>query len=253
MSPRILKSAVTIAVGALGVLSLTAAAAQDARSVLAGRVVDEAGAPMAGVEVSVTGSSAGRKTLEATTDASGTFEIPVAANGLYSLGIRSPGRYPIAELLQSAAGTPRTGRQYVLEKVVVGEDTDSTKLYNKIDATWTWQMRRNSSAVNAARHGFVIGLEDIETQRPNWTSDLLFNTQGFRVIGNGAAARVVGSRARCMPVVFINGLEAGDFRVNDIPPSDIELLVLFRGSTAVPSQFRLARDTRCGLIAVYTL
>ena len=89
------------------------------------------------------------------------------------------------------------------------------------------------------------------TGAPVVTSDLLLTRNGFRVIGSGALARVIGSRSRCSPTVFLDGQALVGFNINDITPSTIKLLVTYPGFASLPIGMQSARgDPSCGAIAI---
>jgi hypothetical protein len=103
-----------------------------------------------------------------------------------------------------------------------------------------------------SRFGSVITARDIDERDPQWMSDMLQGQVGFTVVGNGSAAEILG-RSRCRPNMFVNGLFAMGFHLNNMQPDAIQLMVLYRNFTALPSSLQVPMaDRRCGGIVIYT-
>lgn len=226
----------------VGLLALAAPVA--AQTVLVGRVVDEKGTPIAGADVQV-GSVKGAFN----TDADGWFRVNGVPVGLYYFGVRRIGYRPAADLLRF---TPGDTIDVMLERIT--PDLDTVKVQARADAAWQRDLRRYELAIDAARFGAVITEDDIAQRQPLWTSDLFQTQSGFTVVGGGASARVVSSRGRCTPTVFIDGQIARGFNANDISPRFIKLMVVYRSATMAPAQLQLVGgDPNCGLIAIFTM
>jgi len=235
-----------LALTMLGVmlLGLTLAAPAWAQTVLVGKVSDESGAPIQGADVQVS-TVQGRFT----TDADGWFRVTGVPTGLYYFGVRRIGYRPAADLLRYSSGDTL---DVMLERI--SPELDTVKVQARADANWMRDLRRYELAIDASRFGTVISEDDIAKRRPIWTSDL-FNTQpGFMVSGGGAMARVLSSRGRCTPILFLDGQVARGFSVNDVAPSFIKLMVVYRSANNAPAQFQvLGANPNCGLIAIFTM
>lgn len=233
-------SAIMLAVSA----SPSQAAAQD--GVVYGRVINVDGRPLVGAEVRV-----GKVDGVTMTGDDGTFRVKGVPTGLYYFGVRQIGYKPVAELLNYDPGDTL---RVTLERVKAVKELDTVKVQAREDARWERDLRRYDMAISAASVGNVVTAQEIDQRRPIVTSDLFLAQPGFLVVGAGGGARVVGSRARCSPAVYLDGLYSPGMRVNDVAPQAIELIVSYRGSSMVPSLFQDIRaDPTCGTIAIFTL
>jgi hypothetical protein len=221
-----------------------APALADAQSPLTGRVTDESGAPIAGAEVLVNRLSDGLLT-----DADGMFTVPDMPYGLYYYGVRKHGYRGAADLLRFKQGGTIG---VMLEEI--GADKDSVKIQKRADAMLDRELRRFALAIDASRFGNVITEEDIASRSPLFVSDLFLTQPGFTVLGTGNGSRVVGSRGRCLPTIFLDGQVARGFNLNDMSPQFIKLLIAYRSANTVPAQLQLIDGNRnCGVIAVFTV
>jgi len=225
-------------------LGVTLAMPASAQTVLVGKVTDESGTPIQDADVQV-GTVRGRFT----TDADGWFRVTGVPTGLYYFGVRRIGYRPAADLLRFSSGDTLDVR---LERI--SPELDTVKVQARADANWMRELRRYELAIEASRFGTVISEDDIAKRRPIWTSDLFATLAGFTVSGGGAMARVVSTRGRCVPTLFLDGQIARGFSVNDIEPSFIKLMVVYRSANIAPAQFQvLSGNPNCGLIAIFTM
>lgn len=230
-----------VAVALFGASLATTASAQ---TVLVGKVTDETGTPIPGAEVQV-GSVQGRFT----TDAEGWFRVTGVPVGLYYFGVRRIGYRPAADLLRYSTGDTI---DVVLERI--SPELDTVKVQARADAMWMRELRRFELAIDASRFGTVISEDDIAKRRPIWTSDLFTTQAGFTVDGGGVTARVISTRGRCVPTLVIDGQLARGFNVNDIAPSFIKLMVVYRTANNAPAQLQMVGgNPNCGLIAIFTM
>ena len=215
-----------------------------AQGTLVGRVTDEAGAPVPGVEVRVGGVSG-----TTSSDQDGWFRVPGVRVGLFYFGVRRVGYRPASDMLRF---TGNDTVDVMIERI--SPELDTVRVQARADAQWERDMRRYEFAIDAARFGTVITQEDIERRAAMWTTDMLQTQAGFRVIGNGSRARIVGSRAGCSPVIFLDGMPVPGFNINDIAPQFIKLIVAYRSAASVPAQLQTARgDANCGTVAIFTM
>jgi hypothetical protein len=213
-----------------------------AQLALVGRVTTEAGTPISGAEVRVSGRR-GR----VTSDSRGFFSTPAQSSGLVYFGVRRSGYVPISELVRIRDGDTV---DVVLERI--SPELDTVVVQAKLDDTWERALRRYGVMLEDARFGAVITSVDIAEREPQWLSDMLYGQVGFTVIGNGSAAEVIG-RARCRPNVFVDGMFARGFHINNMQPQIIKMMILYRNFTALPSQLQVpTADRQCGGIVIYT-
>lgn len=216
--------------------------AVDAQLALVGRVTTEAGTPISGAEVRVSG-----RRSRVMSDARGYFSTPAQSSGLVFFGVRRSGYMPISELVRVRDGDTV---DVVLERL--SPELDTVVVQAKLDETWERALRRYGVMLEDARFGSVITSVDIAEREPQWLSDMLHGQVGFTVIGNGSTAEVIG-RARCRPNVFIDGMFARGFQMNNMQPQSIKMMILYRNFTALPTQLQVpTADRRCGGIVIYT-
>jgi hypothetical protein len=208
-----------------------------------GRVTTEAGVPIEGAEVRLDGQRARHRT-----DSAGFFRIPDVGNGLVSFGVRRLGFLPVAELLRVRAGDTL---EVTLEPLGVALDT--VKVVAELEEEWERALRRYGLMLQEARLGSVITANDIANRQPQWLSDMLYGQVGFTVIGNGTGAQVLG-RSRCRPNIYVDGMLAMGFNLNNMQPGAVRLMVLYRNFTALPSQLQVPfADRSCGGIVLNTM
>lgn len=208
-----------------------------------GRVTTEQGAPIVGAEVRIESRRA-----RVLTDSAGYFRIPDVGNGLVSFGVRRLGYQPLAELLRVRAGDTL---DIVLDRVSLGLDT--VRVVAELEEEWERALRRYGIMLQEARLGSVITADDIAERQPQWLSDMLYGQVGFTVVGNGTGAQVLG-RSSCRPNIYVDGLHTMGFNLNNMQPGAVQLMVLYRNFTALPSQLQVPfADRRCGGIVIHTL
>lgn len=105
--------------------------------------------------------------------------------------------------------------------------------------------------------GSFITRSEIEERNPARSSELLRTVPGIRLIPTAfsdyRAAMVRSSiPGRQCPIQYvIDGMPAFAFRIDDVPPGDIEALEIYRGSSEIPPSFN--RGTAlCGVIVIWT-
>lgn len=112
--------------------------------------------------------------------------------------------------------------------------------------------------------GVFVGRAEIERRDPRRTSDLL---RGVAGVTPGRAPAGVGrprlrmdrtpvrpGRRPCRVRYFVDGIplpKDGGFRVDDLPPEDVEAVEVYRGVSEVPPRFQ-RRGDRCGVVVIWT-
>jgi hypothetical protein len=230
--------------GLLAIAFLAVPALLSAQGItVVGTVKDEQGLPVPGAEVRV-----GSKETKVLTDDEGRYRIAGVAAGLQYIGARRIGYLPAADLVRI---TSSDTVDFQLDRI--GQRLDTVRVQTRADAAWERDLRRYAFAIDAARQGDVITERDIDARNPMWTTDLLQTQLGFRTVGNGPNARLIGTRGNCTPTVFIDGLPVVGFNVNDIPPNTIKLLVTYRNVATLPAQMQIPRgNPNCGVVAIFS-
>jgi hypothetical protein len=241
-------------------LGTAAAGAQQAvaPTVVYGVVRNGAGVPIAGAEVWLDGLP----TRVATND-SGEFRISGALSGRYRVMVRRVGFHPDSRRISLASGDTKEvrftldGMLEELEAVIV---TAKKGANGRMAEFWARRM---------VGIGVFITREEIDRRHPPQTSDLFHAVLGVRVVtGFGAEPiRLVTGRQgitgfrgsnsaasnTCPMQFYVDGLfmAPGTFSINDVVPSQLEAIEVFRGPSEIPARFR-QRETGCGLVVIWT-
>ena len=213
---------------AVGAIALAApAAAQDyTRGVLAGTVVDEAGAPIAGAEVTVRSNEQGF-TQTTTTNASGSFAVPSLPTGTYTVIVNSGGS-PIVEDRGATvlAGQTNNYRYIAGGAEAVAADEGIVVLGQRVQV--------NDFA--ATQTGVTLNVQELAETLPvsrDQTSLILLapgTTGGDTAFGNLAS---ISGATVAENAYYVNGLNITDFRK-------------FLGGSTIPFEFYRTLDVKTG-------
>lgn len=219
-----------------------AAAAQSAGSIVGRVVTSPERTPVAGARVFVQGSAD-----TAVTAGDGLFRLeslPVGRHVLRLdyLGMRSrdvpvelDSRHPVSlDIALSMSVIP------VAELVVT---VDRRLPVNKLFDFY----RRMAHG-----QGVFFTRADVRARHPARITDLLRDVPGIQV-GPPRPGRVyvtMGRRPGCIPEYYVDGARAPGFDLDDLQPSDLAGLEVYRGNSEVPMEFKAFE--RCGAIVVWT-
>lgn len=241
------------ALTALGLSSIlpSATAAQDPATASLGGVIVEAesGRPLSGASVSLRGiDTAG------TTDAAGRFILYDVPSGRRVLRITYrghdaperaivlvPDRHTDVRiaLVVSAGIGPR--EEDVVPLPDLGVEIERPAPAGKLGP---FHRRRE------AGRGSFITQDQIAARDPNQMTDMLREVAGIRVSGSSSFGANVSTVRGCGLRVFIDGLPAPGFRVDDMPPQDVAGVEIYTGPSETPVQFR--RSGECGALIIWT-
>lgn len=100
--------------------------------------------------------------------------------------------------------------------------------------------------------GVFITREEIAERRPNRPTDMLRRVPGLSIGASrfGSAPVSMGRREGCIPQYFVDGTRAPRFNIDDLHPSDIAGIEIYRGNSEVPIEFK--SGDRCGAIIIWT-
>lgn len=244
---------------AMTLVSCWAGAQAPAPIVVSGAVRNAQGVAIPGAEVWIDGTD--RRVVS---NDSGEYRLDAAASGRAKLMVRRVGFRPDSRRLTLSPGDRKSvlftldGLVDELEAVVV---TAREGANGRMREFWARRM---------VGIGVFITRAEIERRHPPQTADLFRGVMGLRVIargGGGESTRLVSGRqsisaspransaasSGCMLQYYVDGLfmAPGTFTVDDISPSQIEAIEVFRGPSEVPARFR-GRETGCGLVAIWT-
>jgi hypothetical protein len=244
-----------------------AAAVAQKPAVLFGVVTNLNGVRIGGVEMTLASAAAGTALsatpLRVVTNDSGEFIFDAPPTGKLRMTARRIGFKPQEKGFKLDAGA---SRQEDFELEGIPELLDSIHVTGKLGIgrmAEFWNRR-------AGGLGAFITRADIDRRKPYRPSDLLRTVSGVRVTGDnaldrpeiqmgrtavlpatrGGAAQLGG---RCIVNYYVDGnwVSPGTFHIDDISPSSIEAIEVYRGPAEIPARFR-QRETACGLIVIWT-
>jgi len=222
----------------------TAAQPNVAGRELVGAVRDPGGAPIEGAIVEIHGVSA-------RSDSRGAFRLFTSNVDTVTMGIRRLGYAPVSALL--------TARNRQWDTVVVEMDPIPQELAAvKASAAKARLGLHDFESRRALGAGQFYTRADIAARNAAHTSDVIRDARGVRLVrlrsgGYGARfASFSGSRAGCMPNLWIDGQLVPGAEVDDVVATDIEAIELYENWTSTPNQFSKGTSLPCGTIVIWT-
>ncbi len=225
------------------------ASTTDGRAAIEGTIRNDAGAPVAGVEVEVFGVTPTRS------DSLGHYRVGGLASGLYLMRVRRLGAMAQIERVEVAVGE-RATRDVLLRSVqlLAGVNIAATASGGLGDPDGIARRR-------AAGQGAFLSEGQIAARSATTTEQLLLMMQGLRIEhSTNGGTMIVQDRgslsilnASCQGVgVFIDGSEvAQPFDVNQIPPQSIRAVEYYSGPAQTPPELRSAK-TVCATLGIWT-
>ena len=231
---------------ALCVVTAVSAAAQPSigSRELVGAVRDPGGVPIEGAIIEIHGVSA-------RSDSRGAFRLFTSNVDTITIGIRRLGYAPVSALIEAR------NRQW--DTLVVEMDPVPQELAAvKATAARARLGLRDIDERKAMGAGQYYLREDIEARRTNHSSDVVRDARGVRLVklrsgGYGVRfAAFSGSRAACVPNLWIDGQMAAGMEIDDVPAGDLEAIELYENWTSTPVQFSKGSNIPCGTIVLWT-
>lgn len=219
------------------------AAAQTGTVTVIGFVTDTAAMPIPAAEVVVAGTA-----IAARTDHRGAFHFDALRPGAFTLTVRRLGFRSRSDQFRTSAGDTL---QLLLDLVAVPAALAEVTVTGKREprrSRWLdeFESRRESG------FGAFVTRADIEKRQPIRTSDLFRTISGVTVVSGQVGSELRMARSSgCAPDIYIDGLEARGYRIDDIPPVDIAAIEVFRGPAETPVRFRRFM-AGCGVVSIWT-
>jgi hypothetical protein len=105
-----------------------------------------------------------------------------------------------------------------------------------------------------ALSGTFITREEIVKRNPRNTSDLLRRIPGFRVSEMGEVSAPRSTQTLCSGVdYFIDGVHADGSEIAFVLPRAVAGMEVYSSAAAVPIQYQLAAQPRCGVVLIWTI
>ncbi len=241
--------------GVVAILALTlpladVAAQQPATASLGGIIVEAgSGRPLGGASVTILGVAGGE-----TTDAEGRFllfDVPSGRQRLlisyrgHELPARvielEPGRHTAVRISLALPATLEPREEDVVALPPLDVDVEGSRPPGKLRPFY----RRR----DAGRGAFITHAEILERD-PRQMSDMLREVPGVRVSGSSSFGPGIRTARGCGFQMFIDGLPAPGFRLDDMPPQDIAGIEIYIGASQTPVEFRRAGE--CGALVIWT-
>ncbi len=216
-----------VAAPAIGLMTPSVAVAQNlAQGAVAGTVTNQAGAPIAGAEVTLRSVSQGF-TRTFTTDGSGGFRAVALPQGQYEVVVNASGYNSLADTVSVGSG----GTAQIF--LTMGAAADNA---TQIDEVVVVGVRRAVSEFDATTTGLTVNVEELSRNVP-----IARNAGAVALLAPGVTASdnafgnipTIGGASAGENTYFINGLNITKFRD-------------FTGSSIVPFEFYQTLETKTG-------
>ncbi len=211
-------------------------------AMLSGLIHGPDGKPMSGAKIVVWGTG-----LQATSRADGRFTLGGLPAGTFSAEARMLGFEPKRVAVDLSAKTPVSVDITFNERV---QELSRVVIMGKAP--------RNSPDIDGflkrARTGMghYITAADYPLKTALALSDALRMTPGVQVVPSGSFGHVILLRGRCVPMVYVDGVQATDgYKTLDdiIPPQQVAGIEVYAGLGEAPAQYQ---SNGCGVILVWT-
>lgn len=202
------------------------------------------GSPLENVRVALRRS--GRATV---TDSAGRFALEDLPPGADTLQVQLIG---FAEESAPLALTPGHITRVTLElseTVLTVEEIEVTVRRSRAGTRIAGFIQRREKG-----HGVFIGPDEIEESRATRSSDILRSVPGVRVSSAGigrSSITIQRGQRRCEPFVYVDGLPARDYHIDNLSPDDLLALEVYRGASETPPQFRF-RGGQCATLVIWS-
>lgn len=207
---------------------------------VSGVVRSLAGQPLEGAEVRVMDAASVSRT-----DASGTFTLSALPAGTQLLEVRRVGYLVTQQRLELRGG--RTSTADVTLRTIVTLDSV------RVVAQRTRYREATDRQRRAAGSGTFLTDEQISRLAATETSELFQRMGGFRVSGDGLAARLYVQRGLmsivggpCPANIVIDGFQHQD--INLVRPAHIGIMEIYRGPAGAPTEY----ESACGVVVIWT-
>jgi len=216
-----------VAAPALTLMTPTVAVAQNlVQGAVAGTVTNQAGAPVAGAEVSLRSVAQGF-TRSFTTDASGSFRAVALPQGQYEVVVNASGYNSLTDTVSVGSGA--TAQLFL----TMGASADNA---TQIDEVVVVGVRRAVSEFDATTTGLTVNVEELSRNIP-----VARDASAIALLAPGVTASdnafgnipTIGGASAGENTYFINGLNITKFRD-------------FTGSSTVPFEFYQTLETKTG-------
>jgi TonB family protein len=231
----------------LAVILPVAPLALAAQATLTGSVTDTSGAPIAGAQIAIVGTSA-----QTRTDQHGAFRLTNIPMGDASVTARRLGFAPLTMPLRVGA---ESGAVVAIRMIPVAAILPAV-VVRPGRITYTGRLSGYYGRLEKKTSGYFITREQIDRENPSTMGQLLQRAPGIRALRGRHGITSVRMRGRaCWPLVWIDGtpMPSGEVDLDSFVPSSIQGIELYLGSTTAPIGYIFDRDlSSCGTILIWS-
>ncbi|MFI5232310.1 MAG: carboxypeptidase regulatory-like domain-containing protein [Gemmatimonadales bacterium] len=218
------------------------------RAVLTGVVTARGGAPVAGAQVTVAGT-----TNIAETSASGTFTLAGLPSGTQEAVVRKLGFAKVSQIVHLASATPTTLKVMLDPATVLG----TVHIVGQMETGLT---KIGFLARKQLGRGWYLTPEQIAEKNPQRTTDLFRLAAGMNMIsGRGGeyltSTSSIGSTSDGCINIFIDRSRFDQFQPGDvddaIPTADLGAIEYYQRPSDVPTEFNVPGKS-CATLVVWT-
>jgi hypothetical protein len=217
-------------------------------AVLKGVVSARGGAPIAGAQITVVGT-----TTDVMSAADGSFTLNGLPSGTHEAVIRKIGFAKVSQIVELASATPKDVKVTLEPATVLGTIHVVGVMENGLNKIGFLQRKQHGA-------GIYLTPEQIAAKNPNMTTDLMRSMNGMRVInaGNGrflTSTSTIGSSSEGCINLFIDHARFDQFQPGDvddaIPTGDLGAIEYYGTPTLVPAEFSIP-GKQCATLVVWT-
>jgi hypothetical protein len=218
------------------------------KAVLSGIVTARGGAPVAGAQIAVVGTSS---VVE--TSATGSFTLGGLPSGTQEAVVRKLGFAKVSQIVHLASATPTTLKVMLEPATVLG----TVHVVGQMETGLT---KIGFLARKQLGRGWYLTPEQIAEKNPQRTTDLFLMAQGMNTIsGNGGryltSSSTIGSTTDGCINVFIDRTRFDQFQPGDvddaIPTADLGAVEYYPRPSDVPTEFDVPGKS-CATLIVWT-
>ena len=217
------------------------------RATIVGTVTAEAGLPLVGAAVGVSGTE-----LKTTTDEHGEFRLPGVPSGTAEVTARRLGFRPASVRIN----VPESGTESANFSLGVAIQELDPVLVRGEGVKYTGRLAGYYQRLEKRSSGVFVTRDQIEREHPRNLTQLLERVPGVSLQRLGGARMGLRLRDRtCAPLVWLDGnaLPSGEADLDGILPGSLEGVELYLGSTTAPAQYSWTRNlSSCGTVLLWS-
>lgn len=181
----------------------------------------------------------------------GKFRIPNLPPGLYDVHVRYLGYKTNQRPVRLKAGHV-TRVVFTLERDVL-EVADLKVEVKQPERTEPRSALRRR--IERGR-GEIITRDQIEKKNPENTTDMLREIPGLNVspveFGQATVQMRGAKGSLCRPTVFLNGIVARGYEIDNLQPSSVQAIEVYRRASQAPVEFKGTGSPGCGVIVLWS-